>query len=96
MLSAFNAECSACNATGIYQGFWEGPGEAVICALCSGTGCEVITFIPFSYRRRKRGVKTVRPSRGRLIATGVGGTGDAIPYKEWFANTTKRKRAKGK
>jgi hypothetical protein len=77
------AECRACGATGVYQGFAEGRDEAVVCLECDGTGCKVIRYTPFTKRRLKRGVKVVRRSRGSFIATGVGGTGRAVTYAEF-------------
>lgn len=79
------AECRDCDGTGVYQGFAEGKDEAVVCLQCDGTGCDIIRYKPFEKRRRKRGIKTVRNSRGTFIATGVGGTGDTVTYKEFLA-----------
>lgn len=88
-VTAYRAECSACRATGVYQGFCEGKHEAVECLQCGGTGCETVSFVPFTHRRRRRGIKTVRKSRGTFIATGVGGTGEAEAYRDWFKRTEK-------
>ncbi len=77
------AECEECRATGLYQGFCEAKGTAVICLNCGGTGCERIRYTPFTKRKPKRGVKTVHRSRGSFIATGVGAYGGAISYKEF-------------
>jgi hypothetical protein len=79
------AECLACGATGIYCGFAEAKGEGVVCLDCGGTGCQVISYKPFTKRRRKKGVKVVRRSRGSFIVTGIGGTGDAVAYEEFLA-----------
>lgn len=77
------AECDSCGATGLYRGFCEPKGEAVVCIGCSGTGCFNITFTPFKQRKGKRGIKIVRNSLGSFIATGVGGVGRSITYKQF-------------
>lgn len=77
------ANCPACGTTGLYQGFCESEGEAVICVRCGGTGCIELRYEPYAGRKRKRGVKTIRHSRGSFIATGVGGTGTAMTYREF-------------
>jgi len=77
------AECVACGCTGVYSGFCEPKGTAVVCLICDGTGCEVVRYTPFTGRREKRGIKTVSLSRGGFIATGVGAVGKSIPYSEF-------------
>ena len=77
------AECEACGATGLYCGFMEAKGEAVVCVRCDGTGCAKLSYTPFIKRHAKRGITTVRQSRGTFIATGVGPTGDGISYAEF-------------
>lgn len=78
-----NAECRACGATGLYSGMCEAEDEAVICVNCEGTGCQQIEYVPFTARKGRRGIKSVRRSRGSFIGTGVGGTGKRISYKEF-------------
>ena len=85
MKEEVKAECTACGATGVYQGFAEGRDEAVVCLECEGTGCKIIRYTPFTNRRRRKGVKVVRNSRGTFIATGVGGAGRAVTYKDFLA-----------
>lgn len=85
MKEEVKAECSACDATGVYQGFAEGKDEAVVCLVCNGTGCQSIRYTPFTKRRRRRGIKTVRRSQGTFIATGVGGAGASVLYKDFLA-----------
>jgi len=43
-------ECSDCRGTGLYIGFAEGEGTAVICSRCKGTGEKMLTYIPFTKR----------------------------------------------
>ena len=76
--------CGACDGTGVYSGMCERKGEAVVCLHCDGTGNDIICYVPFTGRKRRRGIKTVRRSRGTFIATGVGGTGKEVTYKEFL------------
>ena len=62
------AECSACEGTGLYCGFAEAKGTAVICRMCGGTGCQTILYKPFTVRKRKRGVKQVMGDGGLWFA----------------------------
>lgn len=78
-----NAECDACGATGLYSGFCEAKGEAVVCIQCKGTGRMKLTYKPFTKRYGKRGIATVRRSRGGFIATGVGAVGPEISYADF-------------
>jgi len=78
------AECSSCGGYGVYSGFCEPEGVAVICLQCNGTGCETVYYKPFVKRHRKKGIKTVTRSRGRFIVTGVGPVGSTISYTEFF------------
>ena len=78
------AECRACGGTGLYQGFCESKGEAVVCVVCLGTGAEIVSYTPFTDRKNKRGIKLIRVSRGNFIGTGVGGiNGTEMSYKEF-------------
>lgn len=51
-------ECDACGGTGLYSGFAEPKGVAVVCGRCSGRGY-YLSGKPFKKLRRKRGVHTV-------------------------------------
>lgn len=77
------AECDSCSGTGLYSGMCEAKGEAVVCIRCGGTGKQIVSVKTFSARHEKRGIKTVRRSRGGFIATGVGGTGRTITYAQF-------------
>lgn len=76
-------ECRSCNGTGLYVGFAEPKGIAVVCVACKGGGCERLTYTPFTARKPRTGITTVRRSAGTLIVTGVGPTGGSIPYEEF-------------
>lgn len=78
------AECDSCDGTGVYSGFAEPKGVAVVCLGCEGTGCRILRYKPFKHRRRRKGIKTVRLSRGTFILTGVGPTGNSISYEEFW------------
>jgi hypothetical protein len=84
-MAKIEAECSSCGATGLYSGFAEPKGVAVVCVTCGGTGKETITYTPFTKRKERKGIKTVRLSKGTFIVTGVGPTGRAISYAEFEA-----------
>ena len=76
-------ECESCGGTGLYQGFCEGKGNAVICLNCGGKGWAKYTYKEFTGRKRRKGIKEIRFSRGAFIATGVGGKGDSMTYAEF-------------
>lgn len=76
-------ECTRCDGTGLYCGFAEPKGVAVVCLSCKGTGCEEYHYTPFTGRKPRRGVQTVQLSRGTFIGTGVGPGGKAVTYAEF-------------
>ncbi len=82
-METVKAECSACGGTGLYSGFAEPKGTAVVCVQCGGDGCQEIHYTPFTRRKGRRGITTVSRSRGSFIVTGVGPVGDSITYKEF-------------
>lgn len=54
-------ECCSCKGTGLYEGFVEREGEAVVCIDCGGSGSVRDGTIPFVVRRPIPGIKRVRP-----------------------------------
>lgn len=70
-------ECRDCGGTGVYCGFCEAKGTAVICLSCNGTGKRTYTERAFTGLKRRKGVTSVYNSRGKFIATGVG----AVPER---------------
>lgn len=82
MKQTVDAECSSCSGTGLYCGMCEAKGTAVICCKCGGTGCEKISFTPFSRRKGKQGINTVSWSGGTFILS-AGAVGNAISYREF-------------
>lgn len=82
-METIKVECEACGGTGLYAGFAEPKGTAVVCLECNGTGCIKIDFTPFTRRKGIKGIQNVSLSRGSFIGTGVGPTGGCITYQEF-------------
>lgn len=78
------AECASCDGTGVYKGFAEPKGVGVVCLTCGGSGCDTIKYKPFTERKHKAGIQTVRRSRGSFIGTGVGPTGGEVTYEQFL------------
>lgn len=78
-----DAECESCSGTGLYSGMCEGPGRAVICLDCGGTGCVQFQYKPYAGRKRKSGIKVIQASRGRFIMGPIGGGGSEMTYAEF-------------
>jgi len=86
-------QCDPCKGTGVYQGFAEPPGTAVVCIHCGGSGADTVTYTPYTGRKVKRGVKTVSYSRGGFIATGVGAAkGTEMTYREFLDRVKEAKQ----
>ncbi len=83
MKHSVRCECDACRGSGLYRGFCEGDGEAVVCVRCGGKGWVVIEYTEFTGRKRRKGVKTIKLSRGSFVLTGVGGHGESMTYAEF-------------
>ena len=76
-------ECGSCGGTGLYSGFCEGKGNAVVCINCEGTGAQKLRFKEYTGRKRKKGISNINFSRGSFIATGVGAVGDSMTYGQF-------------
>lgn len=76
-------QCPDCSGTGLYCGFAEPKGTAVVCMGCKGKGWNYITYKEFTHRKMKSGVHTVQLSRGTFIVTGVGPVGDKMTYEQF-------------
>jgi len=81
-MQSVKAECGSCGGTGLYRGFAEPKGVAVVCLDCSGTGCREIKYEPFSERKPQNDVQTVRLSKGASILN-CGPTGRSVSYEEF-------------
>jgi len=84
MKKTIEIECPACNGSGVYQGFAEPEGVAVVCVQCNGTGKTTFTYNEFQGRNRRRGISIVRRSAGTFIGIGVGPTGGSVSYTEFL------------
>lgn len=73
----------SCGGTGLYSGMCEAKGEAVVCLSCKGAGGYREKIKLFHKRKHRRGIKSVRLSRGIFILTGVGGEGEPMTYCEF-------------
>lgn len=82
-MAKIRIECDACHGTGLYEGFCEPEGTAVVCLQCAGTGWLDFQYREFTGRKKRRGVKRICLSRGSFIATGVGEVGEPMTYKEF-------------
>jgi hypothetical protein len=76
-------ECDSCGGTGLYCGFCEPAGTAVICIHCNGQGWVWHEYREFAGRKKRRGVKSISRSRGGFIATGVGACGASMTYEQF-------------
>lgn len=74
-------ECKSCKATGIYQGFAEREGCAVVCAMCEGTGAQTLSGTAFTGKKVKAGTNKVFHSSGVVIEEWMQG---GMPYQEWL------------
>lgn len=66
-------ECPSCGGTGLYSGFGEGEGAAVVCHGCKGHGYRVSQFKAFEGLKPKPGVRRVyQANPGIRIGDGGG------------------------
>lgn len=56
-------DCPGCGGTGLYHGFLEPHGVGVPCNQCGGTGGKVVTITPFTERKTRKDIGTVRYRR---------------------------------
>lgn len=66
-VTTIKTECAACKSTGLYVGFAEAKGEAVVCVSCEGTGCRTVSYTPFAGRRRRNGIEKIRYGSGTIL-----------------------------
>lgn len=88
-------DCESCKGTGVYVGFAEHDGAAVICHSCNGNGKQNFsqTFTKFTGKKKKSGIKRVYDgSHGYVISAkdvindeGLFPFSQAgVDYNEWF------------
>ena len=61
-------QCRSCNGTGLYCGFAEPKGTAVVCRNCGGSGAEIIRYEPYTGRKPRVGVSQVVADGGLWFA----------------------------
>jgi len=77
-------ECGSCGGTGLYCGFAEKKGTAVVCLSCGGSGCVEISFTPFVKRKGKRGIHIVIRAAAQDKPGSAGdGYGRSISYERF-------------
>jgi len=59
-------ECRSCSGTGLYCGFVEAKGEAVVCVTCHGIGATKLSGKDFTGRKKKRGITKIRGGSGSI------------------------------
>ncbi len=64
-------ECRSCGATGLYKGFAEPKGTAVVCANCGGKGYVLQTGTLFTFIKKKEGVQKVIMDGGTWMLRGA-------------------------
>jgi len=80
-------ECPDCKGTGLYVGFAERDGYAVVCHKCKGSGKfrYVMEYEPFSERKPREGIHTVVQVNPGYQLGGEKGKLDfgGMPYSDW-------------
>jgi len=85
----FDQECESCGGTGLYIGFAESDGAAIVCHTCRGEGHHQrrIVYRDFKFRAGKPGVRRVfQVNPGIGIGTGGGYTLEdfgGVSYHNW-------------
>lgn len=86
LLFEASIECRACKGTGLYVGFAEKDGHAVICSTCKSTGNETVRVegTLFTERNIRIGIKKVHMTNpGIGIGDAPGHDFGGISYREW-------------
>ena len=81
--ATLTVECGSCRGTGVYRGFAEPEGTGVVCLECQGTGAKTMNYTPFTGRKRRNDVHTVRRSKGGFVLS-CGPTGGSVSYQEFL------------
>lgn len=76
-------DCKSCGGTGLYGGFAEPKGSAVICLGCGGQGWTQFSYTKFAGRKKKAGITTISRSAGAFLLTGIGATSTSMTYDEF-------------
>lgn len=91
IMPTIKEECPSCRGTGIYRGWCEAPGTAVVCIDCDGDGWRRYEYKKFTERRSVKGVKEVYLSRGKSVIDGVGGMPETKMTYTYFKKNYKVK-----
>ena len=81
-MPSIQVQCSSCGGTGLYSGFAEPEGTAVICHGCSGTGATTLTYKEYTGRKRTRKIQRVMGDGGMWFART--GKEKTISYQEFL------------
>ena len=97
MRKTFKTCCGACHATGVYVGFAEPNGTAVVCLECGGSGMKEVELEtndgnfpphewrkPFTGREMKANVQKVYRSRGRFCLSCGPKDNQYVTYEEFL------------
>lgn len=96
-MPSIEIECPECKGTGVYVGFAERNGAAVVCTSCKGAGRRTYRYEPFTCKKRRDGVKRVYHSNGFCISSEDVETEDGtvihfskygVDYEDWYNNNT--------
>jgi hypothetical protein len=85
------AQCPSCHGTGVYVGYAEPEGEAVVCTRCTGKGWINLYYAEFNGRRRHPGVETVNYGPSYFVRPIIPGNAkdtfdEQMTYSEFEAN----------
>jgi hypothetical protein len=84
----FDEKCKSCKGTGLYVGFAERDGIAVVCHTCNGTGKHHVKFEyeDFEKREERTGIKQVIQTNPGIMMCGGTSLEDfgGMDYKDWL------------
>lgn len=83
----FDQECESCGGTGIYVGFAERDGSAVVCYRCRGEGHHATKIVYWDFAERKV-VKSINRVFCANPGIGIGGSDlesfGGMAYQDWL------------
>ena len=87
-IKEWSQKCKSCKGTGLYVGFAEKEGAAVVCHSCKGTGEQKMRFEyeEFQGRADRIGVTRVYQTNPGIGVDGKGTVSGGVPIKEWEAD----------
>ena len=81
---SITVECRTCKATGLYAGFAERDGAAVVCLECDGKGYKVLKGTPFTERKKRCDIVRVFPLTGIVVTPEIKG---GVTYEEFLQDS---------